>query len=430
MTTFHVPQGPVTLNEHLFNSRTGSFFRVTDTRNKSYSLKVFSYVEEMSIETKKENLAGFASDRSTLVKVTKAVCPALLTVVKSEEPTISCSTHHLQVALGVDVSVQNADGARLESVLMPIANSAGRKTERRVDFTANTLLPLMSGRLGDIVDEGPEFTSIISRYAAYTTIAPQLVEAVKRLHEIGVGHLSIDASTVACLTQSCEQVVLGEFGRSVLRMDPESFKASVYGNELMQESVRFMAFDPHPKVPSLPAIISKFASYRQKALDWDAARKVDWYGLGGTLYYVVAGNRLFADVELPGHKSSRSVAELVLKTMNDTVIAQHTKGDIRSQKTLVKLREKLAEGLLLVDGLLSVDRRKRVSFDSDADAKQVISSLRASKAAMSVLQTDSKRKTGSASVSFASFLQDTQHDLPELRLGDGHPLPSFIQAIC
>lgn len=410
----------------MYNTRTTSVFRVTDRNSNSFSMKVFSYFEELPLPVKARQLQSFASDRSILLKLTKSLCPEVLEQVKSsaEPRDVVCDSHHVQLLLGVDVPVLDEIGNTLKSQLMNISNSQGYETQRRVDFSANTLVPYISGgRLGDVIDHRPEFKSLLHRYITYTTLSNQLVRAVKYIHSVGVSHLSIDPSTVICSNKDCSEVFLSDFGQGATEA---SVTSSMYATEIMQDSVRFMAFDDNPNADIDKKIIEKLKEYQSAKPSWESAKKVDWFALGGTLFYLVAGSRIYVDSLMFSSKSSRPLSNFIVDTMTFKNMASKMKTKT-DEKSLGKIRHFVGDSLLLIDGLLTVDREKRISFDSDDGRKRINSSLRASKSVMSALEIDGGSKSSS---SCASFIQETGAVLPELRVDEHHRLPSFMQEIC
>ena len=412
------------LHEHMFNTRTGSVFRVTDKNSNTFAAKVFSHLPQNKAASKAAQLIRFGIERAMLMKITKSVCPSFLDTPSTEEPVdITCDSTHLEILGGLDVDLIDKDGKELKSLMMNITSSQGDVTERRVDFTSNMLVPYMSGgRLGDVIDNTPSFKSITARYLAYTSIAPQLIEAVKRLHSLGIAHSGITPSTVYCSNPSCDEVTLGEFGRAYTDKNPLA-ASTQFVSEIAQDAVRFMTLDGSPKEGIDAKVIRKLSSYAAQPASWDAARTVDWFGLGGTLFYVVASSRVYIDSADLSRTSSRSVAEFVVKSMNERALINRVP-DAQSRTVLSKIRDSVAEGLSLIDGLLAVDRSKRINFDTEEGRSRISTSLRANKAAMSVLQTE-VRTAGSTC---ASFLHETRKIIPSMNAKQS--MPSFLQHLC
>lgn len=412
------------LGEHMFNTHTGSVFRVTDKNSNTFALKVFSYVPSRSAADKAAQLLGFGTERATLMKVTRSVCPQLLEAHRGDEPTdITCDNSHLELLAGLDVHVIDQDGKDLKSMLMNITSSQGVTTERRVDFTSNVLVPYMAGgRLGDAIDRNPSFKSLANRYWTYTVMATQLVEAVKRMHSIGVAHAGISPSTVYCTSPTCEEVILGEFSRAYAEKDP-ILASGRFVSEFSQEAVRFMSNDEYRAEEINKKVVNQFNAYSADKPNWNAAKKVDWFGLGGTFFYVVSGNRIYVDSVEVSRSSSRMLADFIINNMSNKKLVDKVK-DEQSKKLLVQVRDQIAEGLALIDGLLVADRSKRITFDDDRGQTRLTNSLRANKAVMSAIQTE-VRASGNTC---ASFLQETRRVIPEL--SPRAPVPSFLQSIC
>lgn len=412
------------LHEHLFNTRTESVFRVTDKNSNTFALKAFSYMTTSEQQQKAEQLVGFGTDRATMLKITKALCPHLLSPPLSSEPLdVTCDNSHIELLAGLDVDVVGDNGEILKSKVMNITNSQGLVTERHVEFSTNLLVPYTAGgRMGDVIDNNPNFRSILNRYLAYTNVAAQLVEAVKRLHTIGVSHAGITPSTVYCSNAVCDEVTLGEFGRSFAEKDP--ILASMgYVNEIAQESVRFMSVYNQNKNDVDPKVVKQAFEYLRKPVTWDAARKVDWFGLGGTLFYIVGGSRIYVDSVENVRTSSRMLAEFIVSNLGDSELVDRIK-DPKSRRVLEKVRSQVAEGLALIDGLLTIDRSKRISFDNDLGRSQMSTGLRANRAVLSVLQTDSRSPGNTC----AHFLKETKRVVGNMDQSVG--IPSFIQQVC
>ena len=399
-------------------------FRVSDKNSNSFSLKVFSYFEGLPLLAKERQLQAFGTDRSISLKLTKSLCPGVLdSLSDSAEPKdVVCDSHHIQLLLGVDVPVLDQQGNGLKSQLMNVSNSQGYESERRLDFTANILVPYLSGgRLGDVIDHRPDFKSMLHRYLTYTSLSSQLVRAVKYMHSVGVVHLSIDPSTVICANKDCVDVFLSDLGQSATESD---VGAAEFATEFMQDSVRFMSFDENPDSQIDSKIIDTLKKYQLVKPTWETARKVDWFGLGGTLFYLVAGSRMFVDSSLFSSKSSRPLSNYIVDAMTLKNIGSKLKSK-PDEKTLGKIRHFVGDSLLLIDGLLTIDREKRISFDSDEGRKRMSSSLRASKAVMSALEIE-----GHKTSTCASFVEESAAILPELKVDEHQRLPAFMREIC
>jgi serine/threonine protein kinase len=413
------------LHEHLYNTRTGSVFRVTDRNSNTFGLKVFSYVPSKPAAEKAQQLVGFGTERAMLLKITKLVCPKLLEDNPAGEPfDISCDNSHLEMLHGMDVEVIDREGKSVKSLLMNITNSQGIVSERRLDFTSNILVPYMSGgRLGDVVDHNPALRSIVNRYLAYTVTAVQLIESVRKLHELGIAHLGIAPSTVYCSNPSCDEVTLGEFSRAYAKKDP-ILSSSRFTSEMAQDSVRYMSFEAGNSPEQIDSrVIKQLSKYADMPISWESVRKVDWFGLGGTFFYIVGGSRIFIDSIKISRTSSRALADFIVTSMSDKHLISRVT-DKESRKAFDKIRDNVAEGLTLIDGLLSSDRSKRISFDTESAETRVSASLRANKAVMSALQTETKV----AGRTCASFLAETRRVIPSMSADVG--VPSFLQTVC
>ena len=396
---------------------------------------------------KERRLYDYANERTYLVNITRNACPELLDSLSDKTlfgKSVDCANHHIQLLLGLDVPVFDKKGDKvLGTVKLPIASSTGDESNRVLDFTANTLLPYMAGgRLNDIVGRVPRYQSMVVRYPLYVDVAPQMVEAVRYLHSIHIAHLGIQTSAILCSNIECEDAVLA---------DPSvawngQGKASPYANELMQQSVRFSQFSTrdhsgedaaqhdHAAPPSgeMTPVSKIFASYLNST-DWEAATKVDWYGLGGSLFYILGGIRPVAEDR--AGPNSHDAAEFIYKALKSKQLLNKIP-DEESKSALMKIRDQVAEGLLLVDGLLQTDRSKRISFDLSPNGLQrmqkTTNNLRSSKALMSsALQLGSQ--TSVPENSCANFISEStkaSQTLAELPVQDKDSFPSFLQQIC
>jgi serine/threonine protein kinase len=422
--------GPFVLHNHLFNTRTGSVFRVTDKNSNVYALKVFTYGENAPVGHKERRLYDYANERSTTMLLTKAACPTLLDSLSDKSKfgsSVTCANHHIQVLLGLDVPVMEQSDSKtvLGTRKMRLMNSKGEETDRNLDFKANTLLPFMAGgRLSDLVSRVPKYQSMVVRYPLYVDVAPQMVDALRFMHSQHIAHLGVQASTILCSSVNCEDAVLSDPSTA---WNGAEGTQSAFASELMQPSVRFAQFVGEEKTES-SEVTKQFAQYLRDDLSWEGTLKVDWYGLGGALFYILAGIRPVAE-DRRG-PNSHDVAEFIYKALQ----SQRLLGKVPSEdakKALAHIRDQVAEGLLLVDGLLQTDRSKRISFDPfSAEASiKTRSKLRSSKNAISVLQTEAKSSTTSCSAFMAKSVKESD-TLAALPVNDRTNLPSFLQDIC
>lgn len=404
---------------------------MTDRNSNVYAVKVFTYSDDQQGGHKERRLFDYANERSTIVSLTQAGCPELLKALgdKSKQgKSITCANHHIQLVLGLDVPVIDVTGS--DSVIklrkMRILNSHGEETDRMLDFSKNTLVPYMAGgRLGDLVSRVPKYQSMVVRYPLYVDVAPQMVDAVRFMHAQHLVHLGIQASTILCSSVNCEDAVLADPSTA---WNGEKGTVSPFGNELMQQSVRFAQFVTTTE--NQQSDVSKiFTSYLNQTNDWEGAMKVDWYGLGGALFYVLAGLRPVAEDRAGAN--SHDAAEFIYKALQSKQLLKRVPSQ-EGQEALSRIRDQVAEGLLLVDGLLQADRSKRISFDNPNGENlktRTKNSLRSSsKALMSALQVEEGNSN-----SCASFINESPKEsatLSNLPVNDRDSLPAFIQGIC
>lgn len=408
---------------------------MTDRNSNVYAVKVFTYSDDQKGGHKERRLFDYANERSTIVSLTQAGCPELLKALgdKSKQgKSVTCANHHIQLVLGLDVPVIDARGSSAVINLrkMRILNSHGDETDRMLDFSKNTLVPYMAGgRLGDLVSRVPKYQSMVVRYPLYVDVAPQMVDAVRFMHAQHVVHLGIQASTILCSSVNCEDAVLADPSTA---WNGEKGTVSPFGNELMQQSVRFAQFvkngsTTHDEQSEVSRIFTSYLN--QTSHDWEGAMKVDWYGLGGALFYVLAGLRPVAEDRAGAN--SHDAAEFIYKALQSKQLLQRIPSQ-EGQEALSRIRDQVAEGLLLVDGLLQADRSKRISFDNQNGESlkiQTKNSLRSSsKALMSALQVEEGK--GSSCASFINESPKESATLSNLPVKDRHSLPAFIQGIC
>lgn len=429
--------GPFTLHDHLYNTRTGSVFRVSDKNSNVYALKVFTYGEQVGIGHKERRLYDYANERSTLMTLTKAACTTLLDALGDKAKfgsSVTCPNHHVQLVLGLDVPVfdKGDSTAPIGNRKMRVMDSRGQEGDRNMDFRSNTLLPFMAGgRLSDLISRVPKYQSMVVRYPLYVDVAPQMVDALRFMHSQHIAHLGVQTTAILCSSVNCDDAVLAD-PSAAWNGAPNT--TSPFANELMQPSVRFAQFvskAPEDANVTTSEVTATFAKYLKNSDDWAGTLKVDWYGLGGALFYILAGIRPVAE-DRKG-PNSHDVAEFIYKALQ----SQRLLGKVPSEdakKALSHIRDQVAEGLLLVDGLLQTDRSKRISFDpftsaGSAAALRTKSKLRSSKNAISALQVESKMKTTSCSSFMADSVKESD-TLSTLPVNDRAGLPSFIQDIC
>jgi len=402
-------------------------------------LKVFTYSDQLELGHKERRLFDYANERTYMVNVTRNACPELLDSLSNKEmfgKAVECKNHHVQLLMGLDVPVHDQTGGSVIGTRkMRITNSAGDDSDRVLDFTANTLLPYMAGgRLSDIIGRVPRYQSMVVRYPLYVEVAPKMVDAVRYLHSVHIAHLGIQTNTILCSNFDCEDAVLSD---PTVAWNGQGH-VSPYANELMQQSIRFSGFSPaageHSATPEASTSITKtFASYLNTT-NWESAMKVDWYGLGGSLFYILAGIRPVAE-DRTG-PNSHDAAEFIYRALQSKQLLTKISND-ESKKALTKIRDQVAEGLLLVDGLLQTDRSKRISFDLSASSNQRVqktaNNLRSSKVLMSALQTETVKPAISSSTTCSAFIADStkaSETLAQLPVDNKETLPSFIQQLC
>jgi serine/threonine protein kinase len=376
------------------------------------------------------------------VELTKSLCPALLSESKGG---VECPNHHIQYVIGIDVPVLDS-GVELDNLDMEIPNARGNSEARRLDFRANVLLPYVPrGRLSDLLEGVPKYQNLAFRYPLYTTVFPQLVDAVRSMHSAGFVHLGVDPSTVLCVDVDCDTIYVTDFSKSS-RKDQST--PSAFANEMYQESIRIASVESNNSDEEYEEIdasaIEQFKAYALKektTFKWDSARQVDWYSVGATCYYVLAQQRYTPDVI--DSTRTKHLAEFIYISFTKNLMgksAPTATADLNVVETLSKIRNYVTEGLLVVDGLLVTDRSKRISFDDHPNQESTIAetttnNLRSGRQLMSSLQLDAKNAFAgkAASTTCASFVQTAVKEsnvINQLPIQSRDDLPSFMQNVC
>ena len=373
-------------------------------------------------------------------------CPALLNA--TESVSVTCQNHHLQLLLGRNVHV-TSDAAGEPVVgkrTMTIPSSKGIESKRVIDFSDNILIPYMEGgRLSDIFNTAPRFQSTMLRYPLYVTVATRLVDAVRFLHEHHIAHLAIEPSSIVCSSFDCDEIMLTDFSRSTL-----GAAISPYANEMMQDSVRFISYeeplkdedaeDPSAAPKPNDEVVREFQAYAMEDMknpNWLGALQVDWYAVGGTFYSILVRTRFAPDAHTGG-SITKYLAEYIFKTFEDKKVLERVVRDSDSSDTLKRVRNSVAEGVMLIEGLLNPNRAERISLDKSEDGndrtERVRRGLRASHALMSSLQLDDKQiQKPKKSTSCASFMEHTVKSsrvLNGITVNDKSHLPNFMQEFC
>lgn len=396
---------------------------------------------QASRDAKDRKLALFANDRSVNVELTKSLCPALLS---ESTGVVECPNHHIQYVIGVDVPIFDS-GVELDNLDMDIPSARGNSEARRLDFRANVLLPYVPrGRLSDLLEGVPKYQNLAFRYPLYTTVFPQLVDAVRSIHSAGFVHLGVDPSTVLCVDVDCDTIYVTDFSKASRK---DQSKPSAFANEMYQESIRIASVesshtdDEYEEIDA--SAIEQFKAYatqEKNIFKWDSARQVDWYSVGATCYYVLAQQRYTPDVI--DSTRTKNLAEFIYTSFTKNVMGKNAAAtaDPEVQGTLSKIRNYVTEGLLVVDGLLVTDRSKRISFDDHPDQESTIAeitsnNLRSGRQLMSSLQLDAKNAFAgkAASTTCASFVQTAVKEsevINQLPIQSRDDLPSFMQNVC
>ncbi len=337
------------------------------------------------------------------------------------------------------MTVAGDDGKTLIKLDMNAKSPSGAEsTNIRVDFRANMLLPyISSGRLGDIVQKVQRYQNVVYRYPLYATAFPQLVDAVKTLHSVGIAHLGVDASTVICQDINCDNMYLSDFSRAVWS---NTTSPSLYANELFQDSIRIASLQhlDDSKDYDISSIdtFREYAKLESKKFSWKSAKQVDWFSVGATFYGVLTQSRYAPDVV---GQPINGLSEGIYQSFTNALTGNERISDPSVAQTLTKLRNFITEGLMVIEGLITTDRRYRISFDStekdvDTGNSRSTNNLRTTKSLMSGLQLETGIHTAAPTTpTCLSYMQSAVKNsniLSALPAPTKEGLPSFIQEVC
>ena len=346
-------------------------------------------------------------EKAFLYNITQAQCQGIFTAAAGEE--VECIDKHLQIALAINVQVYEGENL-LNKTAIPINGESGFKLN---DFTNNIIFPAMNATgLNEVVLLTKEYmSSAVNRFGLYVTLAPQLVEAVRFLHANHIAHLAIKPENVLCSDTNCTRAILVELGRA---WNGQGIP-SPFANEIMQQSVDFPEL-----LGALPenrtALIKN--RFEVDGTDWESVKSVDWFALGGTFFFAVVARGPSAEKFGDGPR----VAEFfyTMFPMSDYPDSQ-------------RLRESITQSLLLIDGLLSADRTKRINLDINEPAalRSWKTSGRSKSLRASMLQVEretNRVEVGTACYSFIDSAPFQSEILKNLRVTSAST-PEFLQTL-
>ncbi|KAF4661562.1 hypothetical protein FOZ61_003111 [Perkinsus olseni] len=368
-----MPKGPFTLHERLFQARNGVVFRVTDANKNEYALKAVSLPVATDQERRIHTLGQFNREKMWFGKTNKAQCAAIDNAKPGE--TVTCPNYHVLYGFGHDISdLKYENGTQVPvtyGVTMVVPKASGRKAEdlKNIYFGSNILMQYMpGGRLVDLLQPAGmadqqgylgEFSNMVTRFPLFQKIAPQLVTGLKFLHsKAHMIHLGMSPKTVLCSDAKCSDAAIFEYfntwdGKIPTPSTPPS------GSELMQDSVVLATGPEDGKSLETKEIRALLGS---PSLTFDEAKSVDWYALGGTLFNIISGTRAVVDERKLNNPSVALQAEKVVAPEN---VKRNSAVHMLTASLSKSMRSEVVESMLLIDGLLQEDRRRRISFDVD-----------------------------------------------------------------
>ena len=362
------PVGPVQLAGQLYSSSSGLVFKVIDANNATFALKTFAIDRADQAQSSAFRFVDFVTERETLSNLTSRMCHSV------SEVELDCEQRYVQVLVGQDVQVYN--GTTLltnRDAHMKVGDSP---LTLSVDFTHNMVFPYVKDQAPlplYIAYNENLYSTLAGKFGVFASILPQLTTALRYLHSQHVAHLGIRADAVLCSGVFCEKAVLGEFGRSWNGEGDRPFAAY----EVFQEAVqRDTVLNATEGVQELIKMGEMAAQNGSTSSEWDDTMAVDWFGLGGTLFFAVATQRPVAE-EIQGNPGEAKIASFFYKNFktddlfNDSPsvpVAGHAM-EVQAppasapNPVLDKIKEKVVDGLLLIDGLLQKERIHRINLD-------------------------------------------------------------------
>ncbi|EER08979.1 hypothetical protein Pmar_PMAR009971 [Perkinsus marinus ATCC 50983] len=364
-----IPKGPFILHERLFQARNGVVFRVTDSNKNDYALKAVSLPVDTDQERKIHTLGQFNREKMWFGKTNTVQCAAIGSAKPGQ--TVTCPNHHVLYGFGHDVSdIQYENGTKVpvtSGVTMVVPKASGRKSEdvKNIYFGSNILMQYMpGGRLVDLLQPAAdqqgyigEFSSMITRFPLFQKIAPQLVTSLRFLHsKAHMIHLGMSPKTVLCSDTKCSDAAIFEYFNTWDGKVPTPSTPPA-ASELMQDSVVLATGAEDGKNSETKEIRSLLSS---PSLTFDEAKSVDWYALGGTLFNIISGTRAVVDERKLNNPSVALQAEKVVAPENKK---RNSAVHMLTASLSKSMRSEVVESMLLIDGLLQEDRKRRISFD-------------------------------------------------------------------
>jgi hypothetical protein len=292
-----------------------------------------------------------------------------------------------------------------------------------MDFTRNILTPAFSGRsLAQEISTNIIYEELPNRFGLYVAALAELTESVRMLHNRGLVHLGLSPDNIMCAGRWCERLLIASYSRVHRTEGPvpdeahEVYQAAVINDELYSSA--------DPRTTAL-AIMEK-----SKLQGWEDVKAVDWYALGGTLYYILAMDSVSVE-SLRG--SPTKVSDFFLTNIVPEPVASVKAGVTKPIETfttpeVAEVMKKITEGLLILDGLLQEKRDTRLNLDKQ---KRGVPQPSLRKGASGFLEI---RKTNVVTgVSCHEFVDKVARSSPLIiqhNLAESIGVASFLQDVC
>ena len=460
-----LPEGQLKLGAKLFDASFSAVYLVTDSKNTPFNLRVGIAPAAVDESVRKAFVQQFETEMKGYEEVTNALCPGLL---GSSSSPFACERRSVDVMLAKNVAIVDASGQAVsvqttnmdldeESVedlnameaannvsssfveIRPSAEGKSAQLTLAMDFTKNILTPAFAGRsLAEVVSVNPLYSELSNRFGLYIAALSELTESVRLLHNSGLVHLNLAPENVVCKGKWCEHMLIEGHSR-VLRTEgtiPEAahevYQSAIAVNEIYQSAD--------------PRATAKAIADKSKLQGWEDVKTVDWYSLGGTLYYVLSGDS--ASIEdlraSPTTVSDYFLNNMAPQTLPDLAVVEagikKAEGDSSPAPTAAEVadvKKKITEALVVLDGLLQEKRESRLNLDKQKrDAPVAVQpSLRKGGAQFAgasgfVEIRKANALTGVSCGEFVEKVARSSKTIVEHNLSESLGVASFLQDVC
>jgi serine/threonine protein kinase len=309
-----VPNGPLNINKKLYKCAYSSVYEVFDENKKPFNIRVFRQAPDHPKPFTAYRLNRFKEEQDGYKQVTHSLCPGLL-----EGTSTGCLSHNMDIAIAFNVTVANP--------LDPL-------------FEFNILTPAHDGiPLRYFIDSLPD---LFSRYSFVQSILmPQLSNSIRNLHEKNLVHLGIQPDSV--LISETQGPLISDHSHVKL-IEGDGFE-DPFIHEIFQSAV-----DHNLDTTDVQEYLnSEIQKYPIKS--WSDVKSVDFYGLGGTLFFALTKTEPVAE-ELIGDKP---ITKYFLSHSKLPAVMKGKK--LQVNKTL---DTEILKTLSFIDRLLQKNRDKRI----------------------------------------------------------------------